>query len=269
LDALIEPGGRVHLVGLAGDGDLLRYSQTGSSTIWGDYAWTSENIAAGELRANGDSMPMFVGPSVAYATAWGGLNVAGLDSDGNIWAVWWAPGAPRWFASNLTSTYGAEPVSGGLCVYLTPWNGINIGALDAQNQLVVTWWVPQFGGTWAHSNLSALAGGPPLNVDSVTSYVSAWGGLNVAGVDSRNGDVVVYWWSPARTQEGWAITSLHSVVDGDVPRVATALQGLAAADSSLNVFGLSSSQNLIRYFWEPDFGGVWQGQNLSEIAVPL
>lgn len=36
-----------------------------------------------------------------FVSSWGGLNIAGLDENNRLWIYWWAPGQPRWTASNL------------------------------------------------------------------------------------------------------------------------------------------------------------------------
>lgn len=268
LNVMVDPtNGIVHLTGLASNGDLVRYSQTTAAPVWGNYAWSFSNIAASDLRAHGESMPAFVGSTATYATSWGGLNVAGLDALGNIWSVWWAPGASHWSAANLTSAYGADPVSGGLSVYLTSWGGINIAALDESGEIRVTWWVPQMGGTWAHSNLTAEVGGPRFTPDSVSSYVSSWGGLNIVGSNRDTGEAQVYWWSPERVSIGWAVTSFTDTLGAEAPRPTRAFQGLAGRDNSLNVFGVTSTGKFLRYFWYPGYA-AWQHQSVSEIALP-
>ncbi len=268
LDVMVDPTGTVHLVGLDSAGDLVHYFQTGAATAWGEFDWGFVNIAAADLRAHGDAMPAFVGPTVSYATSWGGLNVAGLDHAGNIWSVWWAPGVTRWSTANLTSAYGADPVAGGLTVYLTSWGGINIAALDSTGQIQVTWWVPEFAGKWEHSNLTSSLNGPRFTVDSVSSYVSSWGGLNIAGADRTTGEIMVYWWAPARVAEGWAVTAFASALPPGAGLPSHDLRGLAGPDSSLNVFGASDSGAFLRYYWYPSFGGAWQWQEVSTIAAP-
>jgi hypothetical protein len=258
----------VRLTGLTSTGDLVEYAQTGGTTYAGEHVWSFTNIAESELRANGWEMPAFAGPTVSYATAWNGLNVAGLDSQGRIWSVWWAPGLSHWEATNLSASLGTQALVGGLAVYLTPWSGINIAGLDAAGEMQVTWWVPQFGGNWSHNNLTAETNGPKFTPESVSSYVSSWGGLNIVGAEQSTGRVMVYWWAPARTNEGWAVTAFEDAVGPGVPSPSRAIQGMAPADNSLNVFGCTSTGDFLRYYWEPGFGGTWEYQGVSDMAVP-
>ncbi len=267
LQAMTSPDGLVTLTGLSANGELLRYYQTGD-TIGAGYRWFFGNINDQDLLPQGQSTPAFVGNLVGYATSWGGLNVAGLDSSGRIWSVWWAPGRARWSVADLTAASGALPLAGSLTVYLTPWNGINIAGLDGAGHIQVTWWVPSFGGAWAQNDLTAETGGPIFKPASVTSYVSSWGGLNIAGIEEGSSEVKVYWWAPARVNEGWAITSLDAAVPAGSELIyGDELHGIAGPDGSLNVFGYGLDGSFLRYFWEPSFGASWMSQNVTAIAV--
>jgi hypothetical protein len=270
VNAMVSPDGIVNLTALTADGDLIRYYQDGSRSDAGDYGWQVENIGETQLRANGLEMPAWVGETVSYATSWGGLNVAGLDADGSIWSVWWAPGQVHWQATDLSTAYGADPIAGGLTVYLTTWDGINIAGIDNSGHLQVTWWVPSFGGTWEHNDLTAETGGPTLDEARLCSYVAdAWGGLNVAGLNRATGDVQVYWWAPDRTAIGWAVTNMSETVGSQAPVMTELALGLAPDNDSLNIFGDTDEGERVRYYWEPGFGGVWLTNNLFQDSIPV
>lgn len=268
LNVLVDAGGKCHLTGLDVNGDLICFSQADASPLWGDFAWVFVNIAERDLRPHGEVVPLFAATTITYATSWGGLNVAGLDAQGNIWSVWWAPGVSHWASANLTAAFGSAPLAGGLTAYLTPWGGINIAGLDSNGQIQVTWWVPAFGGEWKQSNLTASTNGPRFTAASVSSYVSAWGGLNIAGVDRQSGAIKVYWWSPALGDQGWAVTGFEEVVGISAPRPTRNLEGVAGPDSSLNVFGTADSGAYVRYCWYPQSGGTWQSEVVSVVAQP-
>lgn len=267
LEVMLDPQGLAHVTGLSSTGEVLYYSQSATNDSSGRAIWTFKNISAQDLAPAGLTTPAFTG-LVSYATSWGGLNIAGLDSEGSIWSVWTAPAFNgTWTASNLTTAYGADPLVGGLTVYLTSWQGINIAGIDADGELKVTWWVPAFGGTWAQNSLTELTGGPALVPATVTSYVSSWDGLNVAGIDQATGKLMVYWWSPARQDLGWAIASLSDALPaGSIQISQGPLDGIAARDSSLNVFGRSEDGSFLRVFWTPTTG-LWTSLNLSTAAV--
>jgi hypothetical protein len=268
LQFMIAPDGIVHVTGLNADGELVRYYQTGAAASDGSFDWAFVNIDSHDLAPQGQHTPAFVGALTAYATSWNGLNVAGLDAEGRIWSVWWAPGLERWTVTDLSAASGAGPVVGNLAVYLTPWNGINLAGLDDNGHLQVTWWVPQFEGDWARNDLTAETNGPTFVIGSVTSYVSSWGGLNVAGMDADSGEIKVYWWVPEHTEIGWLVTSISQSVPIDAPVITDFdIRGIAAPDGSLNVFGYAEDGSYVNYYWYPGFGGDWRAENLSDTAV--
>lgn len=269
LQTMVSPDKLVTITGLDADGNVLRYYQDGTKLANpADYKFLFANISTGDLDSQGLATPAFVGKLVSYATSWGGLNIAGLDAAGNIWSVWWAPGLAKWTVSNLTEITGAAKLTGGLTVYLTSWSGINIAGLDADSHLQVAWWVPSFGGDWKQSDLSAeTAGGTAtkFRASTVTSYVSSWDGLNIAGIDDFTGELRVFWWAPARVNDGWAITSLSSAVPAGSPAITRDTTGSVGLDNSLNVFGYTATSQFIRYYWLP--GGNWSTTNLTTTAV--
>lgn len=272
LEVMIAPDGQVNLVGLNASGEVVRFYQTGSrrsDSLGGGFAWAVMNISAEQLAPAGMATPAFEGDLVAYATSWGGLNIAGLDAAGDVWSVWWAPGAATWQATNLSEQFGTPTLAGGLTVYLTPWNGINIAGVDPEGRVRVTWWVPQFVDQWFNSDLTEDSGGPLLRAESLASFVSSWGGLNVAGIDRETGEVVTYWWSPARVDDGWASETLTRTAEG-VPEgidLGAPLTGAAGENSSLNVFARTAEGELARLFWEPGFG-PWRYENVTDVALP-
>lgn len=267
LEVMLDTAGYAHVTGLSSTGDVLHYFQNGATNTDGSAAWAFENISVEDLTPAGITTPAFTG-LVSFATSWGGLNIAGLDSSGTIWSVWTAPSlGGKWTASDLTTAFNASPLVGGLTVYLTSWQGINIAGIDAAGELQVSWWVPSFGGTWAQNNLTTLTGGPMLDPTTVSSYVSTWDGLNVAGIDRVTGELSVYWWSPARTDSGWATSSLSDALpNGSATITGGPLTGIAARDASLNVFGRAADNSFVRVFWTPTTG-VWGSDNLSTTAI--
>jgi hypothetical protein len=265
LAVMVGSDGKVHLSGFNAAGDLVRYHQTGGRLPGGRFDWAFENISLDALSRNNIATPGFTG-LVSFATSWNALNICGLDRDGEIWAVWWAPGMSTWAVNNLTRAYGAEPLSGGLNVYLTPWNGINIGGIGTDGSLKYSWWVPEMGGTWAQSNLTSIVNGPRLQLNSVRSFVSSWGALNIAGIDRDTGDVKVYWWTPQRVSEGWAVANMAAALPPNTPKLTSLVQARAADDGSLNLLG-SSGSNLFRYYWKSSLGGNWAGENVSAVVI--
>lgn len=265
LCVMTGPTGTIHLTGINPAGDLVRYYQTGGVVASGGYAWGYENITDQSLEPAGLTTPAFSG-LISFATSWNALNIAGLDSQGDVIAVWWAPGMTAWTVNNLSEEYGSDPLAGGLNVWLTSWNAINIGGVASDGSLKVTWWVPQHGSTWLQSNLTDIIGGPLLESASLASFVSSWGAMNVAGVERGTGRIVVYWWSPQISDQMWKVQDMTAALPAGTPAITAPLQGVASPDNSLNVIGMSGT-HLYRYYWRPDLGTSWHGQDLTAVAV--
>jgi uncharacterized protein YkwD len=267
MTSFITIDGLVMVAGLAADGDLIVYQQTGGLGT-GGYAWTAFNLTQRDLVPQGLTTPAFTGDLISYVTRWNGLNIAGLDAQGNIHSVWWAPGMEKWSVANLSAITGAAPVVGGLTAYLTSWDGINIAGVNEAGELTVTWWVPAFQGQWANDNLTTLIGGPLVQAESVASYVTSWGGLNVVAADTE-GRLVVYWWSPQVVdlmgEDTWIASPLSEIVEnGPVP--GGPLTGVPYGDT-ISIVGAEEDGSVFRYWWQ--VGGMWQAQDLTAIATPV
>jgi hypothetical protein len=108
--------------------------------------------------------PTFVGQLDAYVTPWGGLNVAGTTSDGEVWAYWWAPGLNpepnRWRVTNLSAAAGLNtPLLPGVEVTVSPGDGgINVFGRDASSHLQMVRWTPG-SGVWSSTDVTSVAGG--------------------------------------------------------------------------------------------------------------
>ncbi|MFO0834781.1 MAG: peptidylprolyl isomerase [Phycisphaerales bacterium] len=249
-----------HVAGTTGTGQLVIFDQTSTKDGSGNYAWTFANIATRDLIPNGKTMPSWVGDITTYVTSWNGLNVAGLDSGGNIQAVWWAPGMTAWSTDNLSALTGAPAITGALTSYLTSWGAINLAGTDASGKLNVTWWVP--GGNWVTNNLSNMISGPALVTTSLSSYVTPWGGTNIAGLDS-NGKISVYWWAPGMTD--WVVTNLSDITTGAVAPSGR-MTGVASPSGTINLVGKAASGEVLRYYWNPGDGGTWTFLNMTTTA---
>lgn len=265
LQVMTGPDGTVHITGFDIAGDLVRYYQTGGTIAGGGFAWAYENISTRSLDPQSLPTPAFTG-LVSFATSWNALNIAGLDAAGDVWAVWWAPGLTAWAVNNLSDEYGADPLAGGLNVFLTSWNAINIAGIASDGSLKVTWWVPQNGSTWTQSNLTELTGGALLETTGIASFVSSWGAMNVAGIERGTGRIKVYWWAPQSADQLWQVADMTSSLPGGTPSITAPLQGIASPDDSLNVIGMSGT-HLYRYYWHPDLGTNWAGEDLTAVAT--
>ncbi len=256
----------VYLAGLDADGQLHIFRQTGEKN-GSDYTWTSRNLSATDLATGGQVTPTFAGALTGFVTAWNALNIVGLDANGDIQAVWIAGNLPRWRVDNLSDLTGAPALTGGLTVYLTSWQGINLAGTDTNGHVSVTWWVPSFGGNWVTSDLTELYAGPTLTASSMTSFVTSWGALNIAGIDS-DGKLTVYWWTPTLKdtlgEDRWAITTLSDAIP-NAPLPAGSLRGVTVTKTgSINILGPSADGSVLRYHWQP--GQDWKVDNLTSLT---
>ena len=255
--------GLTFIAGLDPAGDLVLYFQTNEVRTDGEQVWAFANLSRDHLRPQGLDTPAFGDALISYVTSWNGLNIAGLDPSGDIWAVWWAPGMTLWRANNLSALTGAPPMAGGLTAYVTPWGGINLAGLDAAGEVVVTWWVPKFKGNWAQSNLSNQFGHDGMGGMALTSYVTPWGGLNLAGLDA-DGSLVVYWWAPG--MDRWIVSPLSSLIPGAALPTGE-LEASASPDGLVSIFGFSAEGELLRYHWQP--GQSWDAESVTRDAAPV
>ncbi|MEL7473868.1 MAG: S8 family serine peptidase [Planctomycetota bacterium] len=259
LTAFTDIHGNTHLAGVADNGDLVLYHQTGSVDAFGNAEWVFRNLSEQDLRARGAESPQFTGDLIAYVTRWNGLHIAGLDENGDIQAVWWAPRLVNWQTDNLSAITGAKPLSGGLTAFITPWGAVNLAGADANGDLSVTWWVPSFGGDWQLTNLTEETGGPQLSAATTASFVTTWGGLNIAGID-RAGDLVVYWWSPGLNE--WRADALTDLTESDQP-VGT-VRGIEGDRATMHLFSRAADGDVLRFYWSPTEG--WNSENITEVA---
>jgi len=261
-----DVAGHLHVAGLDSDGDLVLYVRTGTAED-GSATWSFENISEAHLRARGQDTPAWVGPIISYVTRWDGLNIAALDGSGRVQVVWTSPELGHWRVDDLSAITGAPALSGGLTAYLTTWDGINLAGLDASGKVTVTWWVPEFEGDWQTSNLTDLFGGPTLQGTGLTSYVTPWGGLNVAGLNA-GGDLTIYWWVP-EFEGTWVVSNLSDGFEEGTPNPAGQITSHASAAGTLNLFGAAAGGEILRFFWNPGDGGDWSAQDLSTTAGRL
>jgi hypothetical protein len=156
--------------------------------------------------------PALSGQLAVTLTAWGGINLTGLDASGEMLTTWWVPRfGGAWAVSNLTERYGGPRLVGGnLTAYTTPWGGVNYVGIDGDGEVRVYWWVPSFGGAWAISRLLP-PGTPAASVPTgrLTSYASRAGTLNVFGTNEAGDDLRLTWRPGAGSI--WSVENLSEI----------------------------------------------------------
>ncbi len=261
----------VVIAGIDADDRLVAYQQftpaedqTDADISPDDFAYQFVDISA-SLDDGGFDTPAYT-ELISYRTAWDAWHLAGLNAEGDIISVWTSPSVfTAWRTDNLSEANGSAPLTGGLTAILTNWRGINLTGLNQQGEVIVTWWIPSFGGTWENANLTESFDGPTISGQGLTGYYTTWNGMNYAGIDENN-QIVIYWWVPAFGGE-WVTSVITDVADFSIPRPTGQLTSLASGGGTLSILGASANGDVIRASWQASQGGDWLLENLSEDAL--
>ncbi len=140
-----------------------------------------------------------------------------------------------------------------LTAYVTPWNGLNIAGIDSDGRVHTVWWTPGLT-FWQTSNLSDIATAPALT-GNVTSYVTSWSGLNVAGT-TDSGEVCALWWVPELGGEWRFDVLLPEESRGLRPG---SLSAYVTSWGGLNVAGVDPDTDKVAvYWWTPTTPWVFE-----------
>lgn len=256
--------GRVHITGVSAEGHVLIYYQVNRFFEPDHVAnWWFDDLTL-HAREQGQAEPMFTTETelVGYATEWGGMNIAGINTEHEIEVLWWAPGQVYWSYDNLSESAGTPALhdDARLAPFVASWGAMHLAAVDADGRLQSTWWAPGLA-EWQHNDLTTEFNGPALAPGSVTAYTTAWNGLNIAGISAESGEAQVHWWTP--TTGGWNTETLD--LGAEAPVFAGRLES-AVRDNNLNIFGTTTEGELLRLFWYPSQGSVW---NIEGVQASL
>lgn len=255
------------LTGLLANGDVVQYEQT-VSVVAGGYRWNFKNLSD-DLRLIGESTPTFQGRLIAYSTAWDAWHIAGLDLGGQIQTIWRGPRMSQWVLSNLSIITGAPGLSGGLSVYLTPWKGINLAGVDSSGNLQITWWIPRFAGTWVVSDLSSAIDAPAIFGESINSFNTPSGGLNIAA-RTTDDEVVVFWWVPGAPGNQWRVQNVSDIVGNTVTPLTLGgeLSATASGDGVTSIVGRGPDGKVVRFYGSV-VDQTWLMEDLSDLATVI
>ena len=153
--------------------------------------------------------PVLVGGLTAWLTGWNAMNIAGIDADGNLSAVWWVPGGDGWRQTDLTATIGGPELSAGsVTSFVTTWGAMNVVGVDGAGRVVVYWWVPNNGG-WQIADLTTASGSDAgVFGGGLRAGVSVAGEMSVVGARAT-GDVSRLSWTPG---ERWMLEDVTGLV---------------------------------------------------------
>lgn len=212
--------GRPAIAGLRDEGSAVMWwedaaNQNGSVDV-SIGVWEFANLSRAHIEAGrGLVAPVFASNLVGFATAWGGMNIAGIDENGRLQALWWAPGiGDYWTVSDLSESAGAPVLSGNLSGFVSSWNGMQYTAADAEGSTLAVWWAPGME-SWAATDLTAaIPGAPRLDAATAVSLITPWGAQHIFGTDAASGAAVVYWWAPG--MDAWAAATLDVAAGREV-----------------------------------------------------
>lgn len=89
-------------------GISLTDSDSALRTVWWAPALggTWKFAALADVVSNAPRPQLVESSVVAFATTWGGQNIAGTDADGHLWVYWWSPESNKWVADSLQDAVG-------------------------------------------------------------------------------------------------------------------------------------------------------------------
>ncbi|MBL8760495.1 MAG: hypothetical protein JNL50_04265 [Phycisphaerae bacterium] len=260
---------RRHFAFPADDGDLmLQYEIPLNDSSGSDFNNTGynfgkvTNLSQDHFRDQGLDAPPALTNLAAFTTVWGGSNIFGLDSSGNVWTVWWAPGMTYWRADNLSAIADAPSLSGSLVAFATPWGAMHVSGTSADGHVQSVWWSPALGdGNWTVSDLTNSAGAQPVAVGSLAGGITPWNGLSIYARDAGNKSVAI-WWAPGR--DAWTYESISAKLVDSVPDITGPLSSWIDSAGVQNISGVAASGDVIRLYWMPSTD-TWHAQNVSEM----
>lgn len=263
LTYLETPDGRFAITGLSDSGDLLFYFQRTLTGGPGNAPWAFANLSQSHFRDRGIDPPQFVGELTAYTTPWNARHIAGLDENGHIRQVGWAPTAdfgPWWRTSNLSVIAQAPTFAGSVAVVVQAQGQINLVGTTEDGQVVRTYWQVGFGGQWRNENLTTNLAGPAFTPGSLTAYQTPWGTLNIAGVTTA-GQVAVYGLNPAVNQN-WQAFDLTSNLPNNTPRPVGQLSAATRSGAGLHIVGRDANNDITWLFWRPGMD-TWELRTIA------
>jgi hypothetical protein len=276
----VVPGGTGHALAVAGKnaaGDIILYSPSLEYSETGFHGWSVFNVSD-QLT---DPTPVWSGPVQGYQTPWGGVNIAGVDAEGDVVVVWTSSElVDAWESTDLSAIAGTPALHGPLSVMISPWNAIHITGLDSQGAVHVTWWAPGFGPTWYHNDLTTETGGPLLDTTRTTnhgtpvlSFIGVNDTLNIVGYDA-DGHIRIYWWLPGA---GWNVGDVNwSVPLADNPDSLASSDTLGSDDltsgydtTGQSLYGYNADGTFSRLWWAAGGADAWHVQNLTEESIVI
>ncbi len=255
----VGPGGRINIVGVSADGDLIRYVQSGEGPI----GWSEWNISENQLAWRGLATPDFIGSITALSTSWGGLNIAGIDAKGDLVTVWTSLTAGRWYVSNLSDHAGIGPLWSGLDSVSAGRGGIHFSTVNGAGKVTIVSWKPGSAG-WSASTLDssptmqqgeiAMAFDPRSRSLVVTTLRLDTGALILHRLPLEFAPPTPQW----TTVSGFGVPVERRVRDW--------LSVTIGTDGVVGVFGNNPEEETVRFTASDPLATEWNFENLTDMA---
>lgn len=195
LISYVTTWGGLNIAGLDAAGDI--------HTIWwspGMTQYTTSNLSTIT------GAPKFTGGLAAYLTSWGGINLAGVQTDGKVAVTWWVPSfGGNWVNNNFTDEFGGPKLSAdSLTTYvMNAWGGLNIVGIDSDSgKMSIYWWAPGME-DWSVTQMDTISGYVPP-VGRLAAAVAPSGRTSIVGT-AASGEVMQYTWAPSQQ---WATVNI-------------------------------------------------------------
>lgn len=204
----------------------------------------------------------------AFAASDGGLMAAVSTNEGLFAMARDATGF--WRLRNLTTTINAAANIVGTITVFEDKRGVSyVAGLTAAGDMVTYEFDPDAAtGTdaWSYTNLSTEHLVPqgettPVFVGPLMSYVTAWNGLNIAGL-AADGSIQAVW--TGNGGQVWHASNLSTITGA--PPMASGLTAYLTSWGGINIVGLDDGGQVLASWWVPGFGGVWKISNLTTVA---
>ncbi len=189
LISYVTRGARLNIAGIDANGEIhVFFRRPGLS------AWKSLNFS--DLW----DAPDLAGGLGVHVRPFGGINIAGLNSAGQLITTYWVPGFARWETINITNEAGGPALRADtLTAYGNVWGGPNFAGLDLSGRAVVYWTLPA-GAGWRSTDLTQVVPGSPIAATGlIASRDPGSSEISLFGVDAV-GELFRYFWRPG---EGW------------------------------------------------------------------
>ncbi len=146
--------------------------------------------------------PALSGNLTSFVTPWHTLHLSAVDAEGEVVAVWWAPGfGGQWAATRLFDGAGGgaeirlRPET--IAAFTTPWHALNFVGIDEQTgEVAVYWWAPETN-RWAAERLTFEPA--PGESEAILPAAELVGGSRAAGQDifgrSADGELAHLLWN--------------------------------------------------------------------------